>query len=752
MSKILKKTICGILTMALMLLLISNLGGVKEVEAAVTYNPQKAVAYARQYTCNHGYPCGCSYNPAYYNYNPDGGDCANFVSQCLVAGGLPVNSSWGVYEQNGKIKGNAAWCGAISLLNYFKNSPEYKNLVVSNPSYSDMKAGNPMWYSMGHVVICTADGGTWCAHNDDYKDHAPCSMLYTVRLDLLGQSIDNTPPDYSDFHVGEIVSDGSGFTVMAKVTDASGVKSVRYAVWTEKNGQDDIQWYDGYCTDNNDYYWHRIKFADHNGEKGKYIIHMYAYDNYDNKANPGLSYDFGTSKGPDYSGFRVAEFRDGAFTILAKVTSPNGVKSVRYAVWTEKNGQDDIKWYDGYCTDNNDMYWARINFADHKNEKGKYIVHMYAYDNANVLTNPGIEYTFPEKGPQISDVEVSNISSKGYTITCRVTNDNTDAGVNRVQFPTWTLKNDQDDIVSAWWLDTKVRGTINNGKVVFNVVTSDHNNETGLYRTHIYAYDVFGNYTSVAVPDVNVHDHNRVTVKGLPASCLGSGLTDGEKCSICNEILKEQTIIPALGHTEEVIPAVAATCTENGKTAGRKCSVCGEVIKAQETVKAFGHREVIDKAVAATNTRTGLTEGSHCSVCGEVIRKQKVVPKLVKNGWSKEGGRWYYYIKGVKQIGWRKIGSNWYFFKKNGVMAANEWCQGYWLNKNGAWTYKKKATWHKDDVSWWFGCSGWYAKSQWQKIDDKWYYFDKNGYITTGTKIIGSNAYRFDKNGVCLNP
>ena len=85
-------------------------------------------------------------------------------------------------------------------------------------------------------------------------------------------------------------------------------------------------------------------------------------------------------------------------------------------------------------------------------------------------------------------------------------------------------------------------------------------------------------------------------------------------------------------------------------------------------------------------------------------------------------------------------------------MAADEWCKGYWLNKNGTWTYKAKASWKKDRNGWWFGdASRWYAKSRWQKIDNKWYYFDAKGYIVTGTRVIGGTSYTFDSNGVCVN-
>ena len=117
--------------------------------------------------------------------------------------------------------------------------------------------------------------------------------------------------------------------------------------------------------------------------------------------------------------------------------------------------------------------------------------------------------------------------------------------------------------------------------------------------------------------------------------------------------------------------------------------------------------------------------------------------------------RWLVLLRltnGIRLSMWQKIDGIWYYFNASGYMASNEWCKGYWLNKNGSWTYKPKASWKKDKTGWWFGCKGWYAKNQWQKIDGKWYYFDKKGYIVTGTKKIGKKTYSFDEHGACLNP
>ena len=105
-------------------------------------------------------------------------------------------------------------------------------------------------------------------------------------------------------------------------------------------------------------------------------------------------------------------------------------------------------------------------------------------------------YSTDSTPPAISNVRVYDADNNGYTVECTVT-DEGGSGLDHVQFPTWTLENDQDDIK---WTD----GTISGSTVTFRVNISDHNYEYGIYRTHIYAYDNAGNYSCTAVPDVSV--------------------------------------------------------------------------------------------------------------------------------------------------------------------------------------------------------------------------------------------------------
>ena len=69
-------------------------------------------------------------------------------------------------------------------------------------------------------------------------------------------------------------------------------------------------------------------------------------------------------------------------------------------------------------------------------------------------------------------------------------------------------------------------------------------------------------------------------------------------------------------HTETVtISGTAATCTTTGLTEGQKCSVCGETLVAQETVAALGHSAIKVDGKAATFTADGYKAHYHCSIC-----------------------------------------------------------------------------------------------------------------------------------------
>ena len=106
--------------------------------------------------------------------------------------------------------------------------------------------------------------------------------------------------------------------------------------------------------------------------------------------------------------------------------------------------------------------------------------------------------------PTFTSVSVTNLKSDGYDIYIYGVAD-AGMGINRIQFPTWTDYNGQDDIQSNWSVNPIATGTnLGGGTWYYRVNTASHNNEGGIYNTHIYLYDNAGNYVATGANGVNV--------------------------------------------------------------------------------------------------------------------------------------------------------------------------------------------------------------------------------------------------------
>ena len=278
--------------------------------------------------------------------------------------------------------------------------------------------------------------------------------------------------------------------------------------------------------------------------------------------------------------------------VISNVSDQNGVLGVSVPIWSEKNGQDDIIWYNATRL-NNGNYKVNVSLTDHKNERGLYNVHLYYVEtNGKLVGVGGTTYTVPAKveethtttsyslpdagtytfkertgikaeprvaSPELAyydagmsvnydkivsgdgyqwlsylsyngnrryvavsklaqqeskpsgTINIENLSNLGFDV--HITNvSGGDKAIQGVSVPVWTAQNGQDDLV---WHQAD-RQSDGSYKVRINV--SDHKAESGEYIVHLY-YVQDGKMvgiggTSTTVPVQNATRHN------LPA--LGS--------------------------------------------------------------------------------------------------------------------------------------------------------------------------------------------------------------------------------------
>ncbi|MCB5953239.1 GBS Bsp-like repeat-containing protein [Enterococcus sp. BWT-B8] len=173
-------------------------------------------------------------------------------------------------------------------------------------------------------------------------------------------------------------SNGKEMYYNIKLNVAMGIygtpKEVLIPVWSQVNGQDDIQWYKA-TKNSNGSYSAKVDISKHKGS-GAYNAHAY------------VKLADGTMKLATAKVFTVSEptltvttstynAATKSFVVTLKGSSKSGISRIRVPVWSKVN-QSDIKWYDA-VKQSNGTYKVIVNIKDHGNNTGKYMVHAYMY-------------------------------------------------------------------------------------------------------------------------------------------------------------------------------------------------------------------------------------------------------------------------------------------------------------------------------------------------------------------------------------
>ena len=123
-------------------------------------------------------------------------------------------------------------------------------------------------------------------------------------------------------------------------------------------------------------------------------------------------------------------------------------------------------------------------------------------------------------------------------------------------------------------------------------------------------------------------NHTVVEDSEVPATCTTAGLTAGKHCSVCNEILKAQTEIPALGHDLETHAGKPATCTEKGWEAYDTCKRDGCTYTTYKEIPALNHDIEHHAGQPATCTEKGWEAYDTCKRDGCTYTTYQEIPAL----------------------------------------------------------------------------------------------------------------------------
>ncbi len=165
---------------------------------------------------------------------------------------------------------------------------------------------------------------------------------------------------------------GTFDAVIRNIVAPNGVKEVLVPSWSLVNGQDDLVWHKA-SRQSDGSYRVTIKASEHKNSLGNYRADLYIVDNanqrhyvtetiVDVKHNKPVGTISVVNNNKDTGTFDV---------IISDVYSPKGVRTVQVPIWSEKDGQDDIRWYEA-TRQANGTYTVNVQATNHKNSTGLY--------------------------------------------------------------------------------------------------------------------------------------------------------------------------------------------------------------------------------------------------------------------------------------------------------------------------------------------------------------------------------------------
>ena len=310
---------------------------------------------------------------------------------------------------------------------------------------------------------------------------------------------------------------GTFDAVIRNVVAPTGLKEVLVPTWSNKNGQDDLIWHKAVRQSDGSYR-ATIKASDHKNDIGEFNVHIYYVDQNNQKAY--ITETTTEVREVKPSGTVTIENNNtvtGTFdAVIRNVVAPTGLKEVLIPTWSDSNGPDDLVWHKAVLQSDG-SYRATIKASDHKNEDGKYNVHVYYVDQNNQRSYITETTTEVRQARRSGTILIQNNNKDTGTFDVIIKDVYNPKGVRTVQVPTWSDKDGQDDI--RWYEATRQA----NGDYKVSVKASDHKNSTGKYHIHLYYIQNDGSRVGVGTTTTEVEFRNAKTKTQTGIKNVNSG-------------------------------------------------------------------------------------------------------------------------------------------------------------------------------------------------------------------------------------
>lgn len=286
----------------------------------------------------------------------------------------------------------------------------------------------------------------------DNKDHGFETGVYKIHTYIYGLKGEILKVAGHSFELAEPkpvissteVANNSYKIIISGISNNFGVNSVIVPTWTDINGHDDLRWVKATYIEN-DTWEATININDYQRSYDTFISHIYVTDKIGQQKYTGAIEKILKNPFTENPLEVVVQQDSDVSKFVISTQNCNGkpgIKRADFAVWTKRNGQDEIKWYQGVL-DANGEFKAPVDIENHGFETGPFSIHTYLRDNGGeVITISGSSFTMPKINPTIEyDKAVLN-----NTFKIRIKNVANENGVTGIVFPTWSRLNGQDDL------------------------------------------------------------------------------------------------------------------------------------------------------------------------------------------------------------------------------------------------------------------------------------------------------------------